>query len=321
MSYNQDSSSQSSSSLQVIKRAKEWAVSLGEELAVRTGTPDLPIKSLPELSDKMFLKTKELMTIGARTSQGKSSFAAQLAWDWAQQGIPTLYLSLEMTAHSLLERLFSLHCTVPNGELQRGGFSKHSDAWKEFVHTVQSSKLYIAEGHGQTWRDLNDLIERFPNKPRVVVLDYIQCIKGAGLEKREQIDEYIGMFRRMAIEHDFLAICISQINRSAENAKSHEPALHNLKSTGFLEELSDKVVLLHYPSFYDHAISSDQYRIHLAKNRSGRTGVVESVRFIPEFYKFEEGRLLSEKDQGDEIAAVAKQFHASSVREITNWRD
>jgi replicative DNA helicase len=272
-----------------IKPAKHHLKSLGDLLQQRKGYPELPLKTMPVLSDKMWgIAPRELTVVGARTSQGKTSFSLQVCADLAAQGVPTLYLSLEMTVLSILERMFCNHCHIPNFKLNRGEFHQYADQWQKFTEHINSIPLMITEGLGKKWSDIDTLIERLEPKPRVIILDYIQCIAGSGLEKREVIDEYIRHFRDMAIKHNFAGILCSQINRSgAAGDDNNEPQLHHLKGSGYIEELADKIILMHWPHFYNAKEDINKYLLILAKNRNGRTGRV-GIRYIPEYYKFED---------------------------------
>ncbi len=63
--------------------------------------PEFSITSIPSLNEKIWgIKRREMTIVGARTSQGKSLFMNQLAWDLADQGHKVLYLSLEMDVSS-----------------------------------------------------------------------------------------------------------------------------------------------------------------------------------------------------------------------------
>jgi replicative DNA helicase len=301
--------------MKTISPARDIVKSLGEELATRSAVPELPLKTLPGFSDAMFgLPTKSLVCVAARTSQGKSAFTCQILYDLASQGFPCVYMSLEMTPHSVMERMFCLHSLVSNRSIQRGGFSKYQKEWSSFGMHMKQSRLMVADGLGKTWRELDQMIEDFGTKPRVVVLDYIQMINGAGVERKEVIDEYLKHFRRLAIQNDFCAIVVSQINRASESSKDHVPHLWNLSGTSGLEDISDRVLLLHWPHHYDNSLDINNYDVYVAKNRAGKTGKY-SLRFVPDYYKFEEPTLIHPPNQ--RIADAAKMFNSTEIIETT----
>jgi replicative DNA helicase len=295
--------------------ARTHLPSLGELLKNRGNAPHIQLKTLPELSYKMWgLQPRELMCIAARTSMGKSSLALQVALDVASQGHHVLYLSLEMTVLSMLERMFCNSQCVPGVEILRGNFPKYKSQWDAFCKKIESIPLILTEGQGKNWKQIDALIGQMKPMPKVIILDYIQCVSGAGFEKREVIDEYIRHLREMAIEHNFSAIIVSQINREGvQGEKDQDPAIHQLKGSGYIEELCDKIVLCHWPWWGNKNADKNQYRFILAKNRTGITGTI-NLRYIPEYFKFEDAQ---EPKVIDPVTAQAKEMFGGTVLELT----
>lgn len=303
--------------MKVPKPIRHLLESVGKALADRGQSPELPLQTLPLLNRKIWgIQSKRLYVLGARTSQGKSSLALQIAWDLSLQKYQVLFLSLEMTNEEMIERLFCLSQRVNNLDLLMGKFSNYRNQWERFKEEVNSSPyLLLCDGMGKSWEDIDLLIQNLTPKPRVIILDYIQCIKASTIEKREVIDEYIRHFREMAIEHNFAAILCSQVNRASVETTSKEPSLNHLKGTGFLEEHADKVLLLHYPYFYDDTLNQNEYKLLVAKNRNGRTGYVD-IRFKPEFYLFEDSIVPSSEING-EIRTALDSVNGQLVR--SDW--
>lgn len=282
---------------------------LGEALLKRGDKPEIEIKSLPELNKKLWGIAKgELMIIGARTSQGKSSFALQIAHDVASQGHPVLYMSLEMTVLSLLERLFCNYSRIPNIDLLTGKFMQWKSQFQAFQEHMAHCKLMITENLGTTWHEIDEFVSCLDPRPKVIIIDYIQCVAGANMDNKGAIDETIRHLRQMAIEFGFTVIICSQINRLSMSDDNKEPQLHHLKGSGFLEELADKVLLLHYPFFYNDKADPAKYTLLVAKNRNGRTGRCDVI-FKPEYYLFQDADHVEVVDKPtDAQAKVAELF-------------
>lgn len=277
-----------------VKRIGERLSDIEADFLVRGESPALSIDSLPGFNRKIWgLRCPGLTVLGARTSQGKSSLALQMAYDLASSHKPSLFVSLEMDENSLIERLFCMHSFVDNYSLLSGQYKTSPDLqkqWSGFKDMVEKLPLLITCGIGHTWGELNELILSIEPKPQAVFIDYIQNISVKAGETREGINEYIRQFRNMAIKHKFAGILCSQINRGAEQNKNNEPFLSQLKESGFLEESADCVLLLHYPDFYDNSKPRpdvSEYKIIVAKNRNGRTGEY-LVNYTPRFYRFSE---------------------------------
>ena len=267
-------------------------------LLARGQNPKIPIKTLPELNKKIWgLHTKKLTIIGARTSQGKSALALQMAWDVASQGIPTLFISLEMYEEDVIERLFCLVKKVDNFEILTGNFSKHQQKWNEFEKEIDMKPFVITDMLGRTWEDVDKYLNELTMKPKLIIIDHLQEARSASLKnQKEVIEEYLKKLRLMAIRDDFSAVVCSQINRaSQEDNTGSEPQIHHLKGAGYLEEGADIIILLHWPWHYSKKGDKNKFILNVAKNRNGRTGWIE-LKYKPENYWFyEEAESPTEK--------------------------
>lgn len=300
----------------IIKPVSMYVKSLGEILKKRKQTPDFELISMPRVSKRLWLFAKEMMVLGARTSQGKTSLALNMAYDFAVQGKRVLFLSLEMTVESLAERLLCRVQGIPSNDLQEARRGSLESDLESFASKVRELPLIITNSIGFTWKQLDEYIEYFSPKPEVIIIDYIGLVNGSGAMKKEIIDDYLKHFRQMAIRDNFLGIICAQINRASQGS-STIPQLHNLKDTGCLEEIADKVLLLHYPNFYDETKPENEYQLILAKNRNGRTGSLD-VRFMPKYFLFED--LKREFiNPPVEIQKTAKLFDGKVFRETQDW--
>ncbi len=274
-----------------VQPIKAYLSNIHKDFEIRGEEPALPITSLPILNRKIWGLKEGLTVIGARTSQGKSALALQIAYDLADQGRPVLFLSLEMTVEALIERLFCNVMCVDNYDVLTGKFKKEPEIqakWRSFTDIVSKIPLLITCGVGKSFREINKLVEIVDPKPRVVIIDYIQAVATISGQSREMINEYIRQFRQLALEHKFAGVLCSQINRGAVENRNSEPHLSQLKETGVLEEHADTVLLLHWQNFYiKDPLKENEFKIIIAKQRNGRTGDYTLI-YKPEYYKFTE---------------------------------
>lgn len=244
---------------------------------------------------------------------GKSALALQIAYDLADQQKEVLFLSLEMSAESLVERLFSNLMRIDNYELLRGQFkikTEYQEQWGSFIK-LMDIPLKISCGLGKTFEEINELIEILDPKPKVIFVDYIQAIHKTANE-RQDMDNYINRFRELCIEFDIAGVLVSQNSRKVFDEETKEPSLANLKGTGFLEESASTVMLLFWPHFYNENLDRNIYKIIIAKQRNGRTGE-HLVNFTPEYYRFTELTLQQKEklhQQKDIVEQVKDTFNA-----------
>lgn len=258
-----------------------------KKIKERTGTPEIELTMLPNLSTMLFgLHRQEMMVIGARTSQGKTAFSLQLAYDAAKQGKRVYYFSLEMSSEALVERLFCQVAQIPNHELQYhpDRYGAQADA---FLQDLASLPLVIVHNIGwsiqELWKAINDL-----PKADVVIVDYVQMIRNFENNKLETITQYTIRFREMCNSGNFAGILVSQVNRGAMEQVTKEPQLWLLKGSGALEENCDTCLLLHWDYIYtSNPNKFNDYSVLVAKQRNGMTGKL-TINFLPQYYKFEE---------------------------------
>jgi replicative DNA helicase len=261
------------------------------ELGKRKDTPELQITSLPSLNNLIWgIKKRKLTVIGARTSQGKSSFAVQLCFDLAMQDKKVVFFSLEMENLECAERLLSHALEINNIDLLKGAYAGLKQTAEDFRDKLLSKNFLISDCMGHGWKEIQDIIELWHKNntvPDMVVLDYIQNVRGQGNDK-QVFDEYIQKFREMAIHYNFAAVICSQVNRTSQETDDKSPQLHQLKGTGRLEEAADIVFLLHWPYFYNRNKDRvNNFELYVAKNKLGQTGRL-NIYYYPEHFKFSE---------------------------------
>ncbi len=270
----------------------------------RGGKPALSITSLPKFNNIIWgLPEDKLTVIGARTSQGKTAFAMQLICDLLEQGKTVMYMGFEMKQDEFMERMFSHIEKIDNFELLTGKVNNFDEKFKRFREYISRVSFLATDNFGKSWKDINKFLDQLSNSPDVIVIDYIQAISQGAGEGKTFIDDYILNLRNMCISRGFAGILISQLNRNSQDRKDKTPQLHDLKGSGFLEELVDLVILLEWTG---KPTNTPDYIINVAKNRRGRTGFLK-VNYEPKYHIFTD----SETDiKGDPKA-----------KDQINWQD
>ena len=200
------------------------------ELEARGNEPELSISSLPYFNRQIWGLKKGLTILAGRTSMGKSALALQMAYDLADQQKEVLFLSLEMTVESLIERLFCNRMEVDNYDMLTGKMKinvEYQEKWGTFVK-LMDIPLKLSCGLGKTFDDINGLIELLEPKPKVIIVDYIQAIRKTSNERLD-MDDYIIRFREICLLHNIAGVLISQNSRKVFEEETKEPTLANLK--------------------------------------------------------------------------------------------
>ena len=270
------------------------------KIKVRSELPEFPfgLSRLDEITHG--LSRERVSIIAARTSEGKTSFAAQTAFKLADAEHTVAYISLEDDREQIIEKLFCNVCEIDNSELKKG-FNPLFESRKVTAERIfENLKLLTLDGFGYNFNEFKTLVQSVQPKPDVVFLDYIQMMDSAYKESRwDAISEYIRNLKKFSLEEKIATVVLSQVNRIG--AEATRPGLHHLKQAGTLEEVADLVMILYYPFRYgDSSFDYDRksgrgmeyaphnyIEIQVKKNKTGRTGIVP-VRFLGQHYRFED---------------------------------
>lgn len=274
---------------------KRW-----DEVQGRFGKPkEISLKNLPSLDNKLWgFERKKMVVVGARPSQGKSTFLLNASLEFVRQGLKVLFFSFEMTKEVCLDRIISKECLIDNSLIRCGDVIRYRYRVSNFYEELKKWRLLIVETIGNSLPDFKKIQNAMHDKPDVVVIDYGNMVaERPGRTKKETFDEYIKGLRALSVQENFLLIMAAQINRSAvKDGKAREPRLDDLKETGVLEEVSDIVILLHWQWFYDRIEGSEnEYTVDIAKNRDGRTGKVNAL-FYPQYSLIQESCVYADRD-------------------------
>ena len=276
-------------------------------LSDRSKEQEMPITSLPNLSKKIWgIQRKRLYVIGARTGIGKSAFAIQCAYDVAKQGKKVLFLSLESTVSEIIERIFCNRYSIDNFSLTCGHFEDYHSQWEEFTKELTSLKFLISDSIGSTMPEIQSILQRMTEKPDLLVIDYIQMIKGITKQKNEDIAEFVKELRLMAVRNNMAIWLVSQVNREGDGEM---PTLAQLKGSGVLEEHPDVVFLLHATT--EETGSIKNYYFYVAKNRNGLTGKVK-MQYFGKHYQFKDAPVVVVPSPQE--SKIAKVFSGSVLK-------
>ena len=210
----------------------------------------------------------QLVTIGARTSKGKSSLLLQMAVSIASNGGRVLFHSQEMSVPEMLDRVVAMRSSLSVGKV-RVSDREHIP---EIMNTVGGiSSLPIRWGNQKAFGLDAFVADVEREKPDVLIVDYLQRIPvGAKDNRAAHFSDVANGLKSIALQNKTLVITASQLSRSVEVRDDHTPTLADLKESGGIEEASDVVVLVHTPD-EDVATGTRTGSLLVAKNRNGAT--------------------------------------------------
>jgi len=238
----------------------------------------------------------QLVIVGARTSQGKSSFCIDISKNIAQSGVPVLFLTLEMGAITVLKRMCSSSSLVPLQRLKHGLTEDEEQRWSDAEQLLSEMKIAIEDESEFTTDKIIEKIRWFSGVAGgdfLVVLDYLGLIRPTERHSSRtyEIEETVSRFQREMKQHSGSLVVACQLNRETEKRDNPWPRLSDLRDSGFIEQAADMVWLLFRPDYYKQAEGeyyhdlTGEAQIIVAKNRHGPTGIVDCA-FIPNIASF-----------------------------------
>lgn len=232
----------------------------------------------------------ELSIIGARPSQGKTALATTVVHHACiERGLPTLFVTLEMSIAALCRRILSRHCRMGMRELKTGSF-KQSDfgRFSTFGNQLAGAPLFFVDSIGGTDSSrVCSIIKRAVKTSgvKLVVIDYLQKIHASGRhEKRTyEVGEVSTALKAVAVETGAALFVLAQLSREPEKQKGRMPQISDLADSAQIERDADLIGLLHRDKVENEGRDA---KLIIAKQRDGELGVVE-LNFEGKFASFE----------------------------------
>ncbi|MFG0331098.1 MAG: replicative DNA helicase [Phycisphaerales bacterium] len=239
------------------------------------------------------LQRGDMIILAARPSMGKTAFALNMAENVALLGHPVGVFSLEMSKQALAQRLLCSRSEVDSHRLRRNMLSR--DDFRRLglaMAELNEAPIYIDDTPGISVLELRAKARRMVAKHDVelIIVDYLQLMSGSSRESRQQeVSEISRGVKGLARELNVPVICLSQLNRAAENREDHRPRMADLRESGSIEQDADVVLMLHREDYYQQ--HKDDYEptniaeLIITKQRNGPTGTVKLV-WVGESTKF-----------------------------------
>lgn len=237
----------------------------------------------------------DLVILAARPSVGKTAFALNVAGHASQAGAIVPIFSLEMRAENLLTRMICSLANIESYKLRDPRKFMSDEERRRYVEAIGVIDKMPIEIFDQPTCTIPDMIAECrklkrenPDKPMVIILDYLQLLKWHRKAANRQ-EEVSGMSRElkiMARELQADVLALSQLSRSVEQRQDKRPMLSDLRESGSIEQDADKVMFLYRDDYYDRQTENKNIvEVIIAKHRNGPTGTVE-LAFLKEYGKF-----------------------------------
>jgi len=185
------------------------------------------------------LQRSNMIVLAARPGIGKTAFALNMArYVSVEKKLPVCFFSLEMSKEELVDRLLVRQAKIDSwkmktGRLDEDDFSNLSEA----MGILAEAPLYIDDMTALSVLEMRTKARRLQVESglEMVVIDYMQLIRGRGLENRvQEVSEISQGLKNMARELKVPVLAVSQLNRAVETRGTQRPRLADLRESGCL---------------------------------------------------------------------------------------
>lgn len=191
-------------------------------------------------------------------------------------GLPSLFLSLEMGHNEINMRILSAEAKVALHHLRTGNVT--DDDWTRLARKrqpIHDAPLFVDVTPNMSILDVRTKGRRVKQKHglNLLVVDYLQLMAGGGrkAENRQlEVAEISRQLKLLAGELDVPVLALSQLNRGPEQRADKKPVVSDLRESGAIENDADMVILLHREDAYEPASQrAGEVDVIIGKHRGG----------------------------------------------------
>ena len=214
------------------------------------------------------------IVIGARPSVGKTAFALNLLYKIAEQGIPVIFFSLEMSSVAINTRLLQIASGLSSNEINSRIFKPGSTQNRLLVetngdpdltskvkrlqngrNTLRNRPFYIDDNTSSKRNDIVTRCQKLKNQINnvgLIAIDYLGLITSSSKRAQDNRQNEVAEIKQMARDLDVPVLALSQLSReSAKRNADHTPQLSDLRDSGSIEQDADRIFMIDRPDYFN----------------------------------------------------------------------
>lgn len=222
----------------------------------------------------------DLIILAGRPGMGKTSFILNTSLSAARVGKKVLLFSLEMGTEQFIQRMLSSESEIDLKRIrQKNLFQEEIPKYGNAMNELMTLPIFV---DGNSKANIFSIKTKMLNIKKnfgldMVIIDFLQLIKGDGKSKNEELDVITQELKGLAKEFNIPIIALSQLSRQVESRPNKKPMLSDLRDSGGIEQNADMVGFLYRAEYY--GISEDENgestlgkaELLIAKHRNGNT--------------------------------------------------
>jgi replicative DNA helicase len=222
----------------------------------------------------------DYVLIGGNPSAGKTMFGLNVALNLAvEYQMRTCFVSLEMSRDALVQRLLAMHSSMHLQSIRKG--TLHNDECRVLLNSLPdlpADKILIAD-NAEKLGEIKNLAKHLRQivafeKPDLIVIDYIQLIKGDpdAQNRNIEVQDVSRQIKQLCKELQTPIMGLAQLSRANSQRADKKPMLSDLRDSGGLEQDADIILLLYREKYYKPESSNEDFEVLIRKNRNGPCG-------------------------------------------------
>ncbi len=227
-----------------------------------TGKVDYLTWPIREFNGELYAEPGDFIIFGGRPSTGKSAWALQCAWHWAQK-YKVGFFSLETSSEKLFDRQMSAVAKIAMSNIKRNDIP--DSAWQSLAAMNQeiiSTNLEIIRAAGMSPADIRALT--VANGYQIIIIDYLQLLQSSGENRTTQVTNISIALHTMAQSLGVTVVALSQLAR--EGQQGGKQGMSALRESGQIEQDADVVMIL---SLENQGQPSGNRIMSIEKNKEG----------------------------------------------------
>ena len=257
-----------------------------------SAAPDTVPSGFPSL-DRMLgggFRRQDLVVLGGDVGSGKSALALAVAIRAARAGMPTLFLSGEMSPERVLERALAMEGRAPIDDLRQGRLDPTARAAVGAAAVrLRDLPLLVRPLLGTGFEEVPGSLDQVPGRALLIV-DTLQLTPPPRPSARlhERTAQVVRALKALAVERDLTVLAVAQLPRHRTEREDTRPRLDDFGALGTVKQSADLVLGIYREEMYRPGQGVEgATELIIAKNRNGPTGFVD-LYFYPRILRFED---------------------------------
>lgn len=214
-----------------------------------------------ELDTVLYAEAGDFILVGGYPSTGKSAWALQCGWHWAQD-CRVGFFSLETSSEKLFDRQMSAISGLTMDQIKRNQISQEEwDRVCVMSQQIVMRNLELVPAAGMTPAEIRSVTAM--RRYEIIIIDYVQLLSASGFNRTEQVTNISLALHRMAQDMGVTILALSQLKR--KNADG-TPESSDLRESGQLEQDADIIMML---KLEDKDKPGGNREMYITKNKEG----------------------------------------------------